>query len=217
MSLMALSAFALVAASSQGAATTTTAAASPEVSVEVGRFDPNSFPDLIKLERTLPHGEMTRRVQAILAEERCTLEGQSDRRFDITVPYAALLNAQGNASRIVVKDTGCVPLETLVGQIVIAQFDRGDFQIRHRNGERWYSGELYFAQGEPVRAATIEDKDKVICKREEQPVVGSRLRFKKTCKTAAEWQAFEHDREQLRRDIRNSGACAGASSCSFGG
>jgi hypothetical protein len=217
MSLIAVSVFALLAFSQDSGAAEAAATASPQVSVEVGRFDPDSFPDLIRLERTLPHAEMTRRVRNILAERQCSFEGQSDLRFDITVPYAALLNSEGEASRVVVKDMGCVPLETLVGRIVLAQFDRGDFKVRHETGERWYSSELYFAQGEPVRAAMVEDKDKIVCKREDQPMLGTRLKFKKTCKTVAEWQAYDHDREQLRRDIRNSGACAGNPSCSFGG
>lgn len=216
MLLVILSAFMNISMSSPAEATPAPAAASPDVTVEVGRFDPESFPDLITLERTLPHGEMTRRVQAILTEGRCALDGQSDRRFDITVPYATLLDAEGKASRIVVKDIGCIPLETLVGQIVIARFGRGDFKTMHDEGERWYGSDLYFTMGEPVRAAMVEDKDKVICKRDDQPMLGTRLKFKKTCKTAAEWQDFEHAREQFRRDIRDSSACAGNPSCSFG-
>lgn len=183
------------------------------VSVEVGRFDPASFPDLIRLERWLPHEEMTRRVEKILADRRCTLDGQSDRRFDITVPYAALMSADGKPQRIVVSEIGCAPIETLVGQIIIAQAERGDFQPRHESGDRWYSSDVYFAMGEPVAAAMIEDKDKVICKKDEQPMLGTRLKFRKTCKTAAQWQAYENDREQLRRDLRNSGACGQAAIC----
>ena len=186
---------------------------SPNVSVEVGRFDADSFPDLIKMERRLPHGEMTRRVHEMLADGKCRIEGQSDRRFDITVPYAVLMDEEGEVQRVVVKEVGCVPLESLVGQIVLAQSDRGDFQVKHEAGERWYASDVYFTQGEPVRAAMVEDKDKVICKKEDQPMLGTRLKFRRTCKTAAQWQAYENDREQLRRDISNDAACAGASSC----
>ena len=195
------------------AALALSASTSFSVPVEVGRFDPANFPDLIKLERQLPHGEMTRRVEKILEERRCELSGQSHRRFDITVPYAVLMNTAGKPQRIVVAEVGCAPIETLVGQIIIAQSDRGDFRIQHNAGDRWYSSDVYFSMGEPVAAGKLGDKDKVICKKDEQPMLGTRLKFNKTCKTAAQWQAYENDREQLRRDLRNAGACGQAAIC----
>ena len=46
--------------------------------------------------------------------------------------------------------------------------------------------------------------DEVIC-RAAEPVVGSRVARRRICRTRAEWQAFEADRAQLRRDIQNAG------------
>ena len=54
-------------------------------------------------------------------------------------------------------------------------------------------------------------KARRICK--EITRTGSHLPPRRICKTAAQWQAYENDREQLRRDISNDAACAGASSC----
>ena len=185
---------------------------SPGVPVDVGRFDPADFPNLIKLERSLPHAEMTTRVEKIFADRRCSIDGQSKLRFDITIPYAILMEAEGNAKRVVVGEVDCAPLETLVGQVVVARAARGDFKLQHSEGDRWYVSDLHFGLGEPELAAAVEDPNQVTCKRGE-PQLGSRLRYTRMCKTAAEWQAYNNDRQQLRRDIGNNAACLGNPSC----
>jgi hypothetical protein len=173
------------------------------VPVDVGRFDPAAFPNLHVMERQMPHAEMTNRAEKIFADGKCHIEGQNKRRFDVTVRYAVLMGSDGRPQRIVVGDVGCAPLETLVGQVVLAQANRGDFRLAHQEGERWYSSELNFSAGEPVKPSMIADRDKVICTREE-PKVGSRVAKGKVCKTAAEWQAAASDRQQLHRDIQNA-------------
>jgi hypothetical protein len=102
-----------------------------EVEVNVGRFDPSEFPELIRLERRMPEAEMVRRVEAMLSDGRCTIEGAHDRRFNIVVPFAILMDADGTPDNVVVHEAGCVALETLVGQIVLAQLERGDFRPQH--------------------------------------------------------------------------------------
>lgn len=186
--------------------------ASSTFPVDVGRFEPSRFPNLIQMERRLPHAEMTSRVEKIFSQGKCRMPGQSKRRFDVTVSYAVLVDHQGSAKKVVVGDVGCAALEVLVGQVVVAQAERGDFRPQHQEGERWYASDLNFSLGEPEVASSIADKDKVICTRSE-PELGSRLKFTRMCKTAAEWQAFEADRQQLRRDLGDAARCSGHSSC----
>lgn len=57
------------------------------------------------------------------------------------------------------------------------------------------------AQALPVAAKPAPDPAKPICR--SQPILGSRLKQKKTCKTAAEWKAEDADADQLRRDLNN--------------
>jgi len=194
-----------------------TPAAAPAVDVDVGRFDPSEFPQPIIIERRMPEAEMVRRVEAMLSDGRCTLQGAHDRQFNIVVPFAVLMDADGTPDSVVVHEAGCAALETLVGQIVLAQLERGDFRPRHDEGERWYVSELGFALGVQDEAVAIarQDLDRVIC-RQEQLELGSRLRTRRDCRTAAEWVAFDADRQQLRRDIQNSARC-GARSCGFEG
>lgn len=180
------------------------------VPVEVGKFDPSEYPNLIKLERRLPHGEMVKRVEMIMDQGQCQLDGQSRRRFDITIPYAVLMEGSGRAKKVVVGDIGCKPIELLVGQIVVAQAARGDFPTVQ--DERWYTSDLNFSLGEPVGALATEQADRMICKRS-KPQLGSRLKVVKQCMTAAQWKAFEADRQQLRRDLNNGACRPGAGTC----
>ncbi len=172
------------------------------VQVDVGKWNPADFPGLIKMERRMPHGEMTRRVEKLFDKGSCRIAGQTKRRFDITVPYAVLMEGGGALKKVVVGEVGCPSLETLVGQVVVAQAGRGDFKPEHASGARWYTSELTFSKTE--QQFSDADKDKVICKAD-QPLLGTRLKVVRTCKTAADWQAFENDREQLRRDLGNMG------------
>ena len=51
-------------------------------------------------------------------------------------------------------------------------------------------------------SAPAADADKVVCKSE--PVLGSRLKTKKTCKTKAEWKAHAEAMAAQRRDMQNT-------------
>lgn len=176
-----------------------------DIEVDVGQFEPSEFPELIRLERRMPEAAMVERVEAMLSDGSCTIERAHDRRFNIVVPFAILMQADGTPETVVVHEAGCTALETLVGRIVLAQLRRGDFRPQHREGERWYVGELGFAMGVQDQAVALarDNPDRVIC-RQEQLALGSRLRPVRTCRTAAEWRAFESDREQFRRDMGNA-------------
>lgn len=178
------------------------------VDVDVGEFDPADFPEMIRLDRRMPHAEMIVRVERMIASGECTIAGATERRFNIVVPFAILMEADGTPNSVVVKESGCVALETLVGQIVLAQLNRGDFVPSHEEGDRWYVSELGFALGVQEQAAAVarDDPDRMIC-REAERELGSRLRMVRQCRTAAQWQAYAQDREQMRRDIREGVSC----------
>jgi hypothetical protein len=187
------------------------AAGSPprvDVAVDVGIFEPEDFPEMVRLDRRMPHADMVARVERMIADGRCTLAGVTESRFNIVVPFAILMEADGTPNSVVVKEAGCVALETLVGQIVLAQLERGDFVPSHEEGERWYVSELGFAVGveDQAVAISLEDPDRVIC-RQAQPELGSRLRMVRDCRTANQWRVFEQDHDQLRRDLQSTVRC----------
>ncbi len=166
----------------------------------VGRFDPADFPNAQKVERRMPQADLNNRIEKILGERRCSLDGQTKTRFDIVVPYAVLLDAAGKPEKVVVKDLGCAPIEQLVGEIGSELANAGDFKLQHSAGKRWYVTEAYFTRISEELAREQKDQDKVICKKD-RPKTNSRISTVKTCRTVAEWALYDKDREQLKRDM----------------
>ncbi len=124
----------------------------PDVAVDVGRFDPSEFPAAQLRERRMPHDTMLRRVESILRERQCTLDGQNDRRFDISVPYVVQLEPDGTPTRFVVADIGCPQLESFVGQVVLELARARDYRPTGAADAEWYSSELRFTVGAlPIR------------------------------------------------------------------
>jgi hypothetical protein len=120
------------------------AGAAPAVQVDVGRIDRKALPALIAKERALPTPVMVGDVENMLASGTCTFSGQSPTRFDITVPYALLVESDGSAYHVVVQETGCKPLESYVGLLVIEMARQGDFAKSAGPKPRWYASELNF-------------------------------------------------------------------------
>ena len=176
---------------------------SAEVPVHVGIFKPADFPNLIQIERRMPQGEMVSRVEKILAHDDCKIAGQSQRSFNLTVPYAISLAQDGAVRKVVIGEIGCPSIERLVGQVVVAQAQRGDFKVSHQTGDQWYVSELNFSRGDTTANGHMPDQDRVICKAGE-PILGTRTKTKRICRTVAEWRTFGSDREMMRRDLQNS-------------
>jgi hypothetical protein len=172
--------------------------------VEVGKFDQTQFPNAKKVERRIPQAELVRRVDKIMAAKQCAIPGQVKDNYNIVVPYAVLMEPDGQASKIVVKDTGCEPIEILVGQVANELVRAGDFRKNRNDVERWYVSEVYFAHGGEQLAGEIKDDDQIICEAP-RPRIGSRLAMTKVCRTASEWKIYEADREQMHRDMLHKG------------
>lgn len=112
--------------------------------VDVGRANWSALPPLKAVERVLPSPEMVDRVETMLESGACRIRGQSAKKFDISIPYAVLVEPDGSARRVVVAETGCAELETYVGVIVSAMAREGDFQPTREAKARWFASELNF-------------------------------------------------------------------------
>jgi hypothetical protein len=177
------------------------------VPVAIADFRTAGLPPLIKVERSIPRAEMTKRGEDFLQSRHCTIKGQQAGSFDVVVPFAILLGADGVARKVEVDKLGCNPVEKLVAQIVVTQAARGDFVVKPGRTEQWFGSDVYFKNSEPSIGEALKEPNKVTCK--SSPKLGSRLNVNRTCKTAAEWRVYEQDRQQLGRDIRNAGECRG--------
>jgi hypothetical protein len=120
------------------------ASAAGAQTVDVGRADWKALPPLRVSNEALPMSRLVDRIEEMLRTRECRLPGQSDRRFDITVPYAVHLNPDGTTDHVVVAEMGCPPLETMVGRLVIERSKLGYLVPSGESRPRWYGDELSF-------------------------------------------------------------------------
>ncbi len=120
------------------------ASVSGPIQVDVGRANWTALPPLRAVERVIPSPDMVDRVETMLESGSCKIPGQSAKKFDITIPYAVLVEPDGQARRVVVAESGCPELETFVGVIVTAMAREGDFRPTREAKARWFASELNF-------------------------------------------------------------------------
>ncbi|HEU0135161.1 MAG TPA: hypothetical protein VFR28_10085 [Allosphingosinicella sp.] len=120
------------------------ASVSGPIQVDVGRANWSNLPPLKAAERVLPSTDMVDKVETMLESGTCKIPGQTAKKFDITIPYAVLVEPDGKARRVVVAETGCAELETFVGVIVTAMAREGDFRPTSEPKARWFASELNF-------------------------------------------------------------------------
>lgn len=93
--------------------------------IDVATANWNNYPRLETPTLAIPSGEMVTRVQRLMQRGECSFEGQRPRRFSIDISYGVQLDSSGNATRILVQDIGCRPLELMVGRIAADIVRRG--------------------------------------------------------------------------------------------
>jgi hypothetical protein len=113
--------------------------------IEVGRANWGKLPALELAGPQLAHADLVTFVERLLVNKHCSFKGNTARRFDITVPYAVLLEPSGKVSRVLVAETNCAPLETMVGKTAIALADAGAIKSAPAGEARWYASEVNFA------------------------------------------------------------------------
>ena len=112
--------------------------------VDVGRANWSAMPSLNVTDADLPMDVLVTAVEDILKTKQCKLEGQSYQQFDITVPYAVLLEPDGTTSRVVVGEVNCAPIETLVGRIALERSNLGHYQPTGLSRARWHADKISF-------------------------------------------------------------------------
>jgi len=98
----------------------------------------------VKAHGRLPYLQLVTTVRDMLRKRECVIPGQTAKKFDMDVRFAVLLDPIGKASRVVVAETGCQMLGTMVGLSVLARAERGDFETLGGTAPRWYAGEMNF-------------------------------------------------------------------------
>lgn len=111
-------------------------------SISTGTANWEKLPDL-NLRGRLPYVQLVLAVEGLLKKGECKLAGQTDKSFDIEVRFAVRVAPGGRATQVVVSDTGCTALNTLVGLTMFARSKRGDIEPE-ATGARWFAGAMNF-------------------------------------------------------------------------
>ena len=114
-------------------------------SIETGMAKWDKLPALKARNGHLPYSQLVESVEKILRRKECQLPGQSAKAFDIEVPYAVLMGADGKVQRVLVSQMNCPALESLVGFTVLARAERGDFTGTGNAQPRWYGDKINFS------------------------------------------------------------------------
>ncbi len=114
----------------------------PDQSISTGTAIWEKLPAL-NLRGRLPYTQLVLAVGELLKKGECKLAGQTEKAFDIEVRFAVRVAPGGRATQVVVSDTGCTALNTLVGLTVFARSKRGDIEPE-ATGARWFAGAMNF-------------------------------------------------------------------------
>lgn len=106
----------------------TPATATSDMRIDVGNVEWTNYPALTLRDDALPTAAMVERMEGILRDRECSLQGQSRNRFDVNVPWVIEVEPDGRITRLVIADTGCRPLETLVAQLVLSLSREGEIR-----------------------------------------------------------------------------------------
>ncbi|MBV8686110.1 MAG: hypothetical protein JOZ90_02865 [Alphaproteobacteria bacterium] len=114
--------------------------------VETGRGEFSKFPQLRKKNIPYDYNRLIAWTSDILAKGECKLKGQRPNKFDIDVPYAALVEPDGTVRRIIIQEIGCPQLETMVGSTILDMVKRGDVKPTGQDQAYWYGDRFAFAR-----------------------------------------------------------------------
>jgi hypothetical protein len=116
----------------------------PGLRIDVGTANWASFPPLKAKPRELNNSNSVKAVERMFASGQCKIPGQTMWKFDITIPFAVMVEPDGKVSRVLVSDMGCAPLERMVGELAYVRSMLGDFQPTGEAKGRWYSSSVNF-------------------------------------------------------------------------
>jgi hypothetical protein len=113
--------------------------------VETGVTDWAKLPKVKKKARALELSPLIDFAQKVLESGECKVPGMRPDRFDLDIPYAVLVEPDGAVKRIVIGETGCPGLNTLIGSTVYNWVQQGDFRPTGESEALWYGGRVAFA------------------------------------------------------------------------
>jgi hypothetical protein len=121
-----------------------TAAAPPPVRVDTAQSDWSFLPPL--KHRGYDHLTPVRmhKIYELASSNRCDLPGESFRRIDLKISFAAQFDRSGKLVRLVLPRLNCPEGEGVLGGALLEMIEKGDYKPTGANPEGWYRGNLSF-------------------------------------------------------------------------
>ena len=85
------------------------------------------------------------RIHEVVATGECDLPGQSKRRLDMTIPFAAQFSPDGTLNRIIMPKMNCAPIENIMGRVLLDLVESGEYAPTGENVNGWYRSEISFS------------------------------------------------------------------------
>ena len=111
--------------------------------IEVARADWSAFAPLQTADLAIPNGHMIMRVERMVRGQ-CRPLQQANWKFNFDINYAVMLDPQGHATRIIVEDIGCRPIETYVGNVVASLVEQGYVLTAPPAQPQWFTSRINF-------------------------------------------------------------------------
>ena len=113
--------------------------------VETGRGAFDQLPALKRKNNPIEVGRLIAWTNGILSRGECRLNGQRPEKLDMDIPYAALVEPDGTVKRILIAETGCKPLEAVIGSTIVEMVQRGDVKPTGQDQAYWYGSRIAYA------------------------------------------------------------------------
>lgn len=111
--------------------------------IEVASGDWSNIPEIAYKGYPRVPLETAFRIQQSLANGECSLPGQSEDKFDLTVPFLVRFEPDGGVDKVVLQRLGCDRAESLTGQVLVKIIEAGGYKPSTKvNATGWYRGKI---------------------------------------------------------------------------
>mgnify|MGYP003579400078 CR=1 FL=1 len=120
-------------------------AAASAATVEVATGDWNGLPAMKARGSESISSMAIANIHDVIRNGQCTLPGQSKRKVDLTIPFAAQFAPNGTLNRVILPNMQCQRIEAIMGRVLLDLIESGEYQPTGENPEGWYRSEISFS------------------------------------------------------------------------
>jgi hypothetical protein len=120
------------------------ASSAQAVTVESATGDWSTIPPMKTRGYSLNERVVTK-IYDLVESGACTIEGQSKKKLDMTIPFLVHYGKDGAPDRLVLTKIGCAEAEGVIGGALLVLLDQGNFKSTGENQTGWYRSQVSFS------------------------------------------------------------------------